>query len=211
MSRFDDLAEAREAEYGYREVSGKEQRLREWAARKEDRDFRRLCDRLYQRKWLRRVMALDASDPRKAKLLARKRAYKARNRDRLHAQQRARRIARRRAVPMLRTCPGCGAQWCRLPGLEGAKRTWCSTACYQADRYKRDAAYRAEMLARASAYYWTKRAPTAATLCACLECGAQWSKLPRVRGAPPKFCSLRCYNAHYYRTGRGLRAAKGAA
>lgn len=44
-------------------------------------------------------------------------------------RERRRRHRRQREDPTIRTCPGCGATWCVVPGVQGRAPAHCSPEC----------------------------------------------------------------------------------
>jgi len=122
-----ELAEKRDAEYGYHVAGGKALRLQQWRERKGERAFLALVNRLRALNWQRAVYrrggdALDALRARKA-AWARTRTLELRS-DR-----------RGRVVTCAR--PGCGATWCRLPNVSGRKLVFCSRPCARAGEWAR--------------------------------------------------------------------------
>lgn len=98
----------------------KERRIAEWRARKDKREFQKLCRRLMTARWRRGL-----SDERRAEYLAKARAdmgrrYKAKQAEK-HARDRSRVLV----------CQECGVEFQRLPGTTGPKPKFCTMRCYQ--------------------------------------------------------------------------------
>jgi hypothetical protein len=169
MSRRDELAEDRAAEYGYREVGGKELRLREWAARKDDKLFAALCARLRTRNWWAKVCA--ERPEKKAEVLAYRlrwaNAKRAADPQPARDYQNARRHAKYRATAPVSTCVQCGATWCRLPGTthRGVAPRFCGARCDQAWRYANDLGFRERMKANARAQHAKQKARKSGAPC----------------------------------------------
>lgn len=98
-------------------LTGKSAAIAEWRHRKEVSDFERLCSKLYQRKWARLERQRNGTRVRE-----RLNVWRAANRDKVRAQERARRAAKRK--PRLFTCVECGR---RRETKRVAK--FCSTKC----------------------------------------------------------------------------------
>jgi hypothetical protein len=82
---------------------GKSAALADWKFRKDDREFKKLCARLYQRNWMARERLRNPE-----RLRARLRAWRERNREKIRAQERARRAKKRR--PKFIVCVVCRAK-----------------------------------------------------------------------------------------------------
>ena len=143
--RDDDLEERRAAELGYREASAREVRLREWMAAPPDEDFQRLIWRLQARKYwqaknpeskarileYRRQWAKDHPEQVRASMLASKRRFNARNRERLVAEKRAKYAAKSQArrEATVYVCQLCGAEWCQIGRIPSRPPKFCSQPC----------------------------------------------------------------------------------
>ena len=151
----DDAREARESEYGYREVSDKVVRLAEWAHRKEKREFAALLNKLRCRKRYGAIRT--EGGPR---LAATKTASREGTR-RLRARELARQIAAWMHRPPVLTCASCGSTWCPVPWLLSGKTAWtrysrwCREACRKRRCYQTDEKYRAKRLAEETNRYRT--------------------------------------------------------
>jgi hypothetical protein len=93
---------------------GKAAAMAEWSFRKELREFAPIVNRLRVLKWQR-------ENPEKRRAKANRYAAKAANAERGLMLARKRRADRRRAEGQVFTCQleGCGAQFCRVPGVRG--------------------------------------------------------------------------------------------
>ena len=93
---------------------GKAAALADWAFRKERREGDRLVAAVRALKWQR-------ENPERAKAIARKYDAKPDVRARVAQAQKRRRVERHRAEGRVFACqlPGCGAQFCRVPGVRG--------------------------------------------------------------------------------------------
>jgi hypothetical protein len=115
---------------------GKSAKLADWYAKKEQKEYDKLFNRLRASKWQREVY--EAGGDKLDKLRARKRAHANKPEVQLHHGERAklRRRARYYADPPVYECRACGARWCPLFGVRGPKPEFCGDACRQRYRYQ---------------------------------------------------------------------------
>lgn len=109
---------------------GKSVALREWSFRKEQREFKKLIERLYARKWWRDVKAEGGERYQRKLAQLRKQNENPKRRKKLNAQQQVRRLAAFVARGVLVTCgaEGCGATWSKLYTV-GQQPRYCSPTC----------------------------------------------------------------------------------
>jgi hypothetical protein len=149
--RSDDLDERREAEYGYRDVSGKQLRLTQWAEQRDDRVFAALVNRLRVRKWQKEVYAEGGARLERLRENARRwwRKQWAEKPEKWRAYHKARRRKAYTAAPIECACIECGATWCKVPWVRGVRPRFCGDRCYQRHQYRTNESYRESMKANA--------------------------------------------------------------
>lgn len=128
MRREDDVDLDYSERAGF--LTGKSAAIADWQHRKEQREFRKLCEALYKKKWFRDIRA--AGGERWERLRARMRANRQRwrndNREHVRAVDRARKAARRK--PRFIVCAECGAKkQIRRSKARGFPSRFCSTKC----------------------------------------------------------------------------------
>lgn len=146
---------------GYSFTGTRSRGLYEWKERKDEREFKKLCNRLGVRKWVREVYEEGGER------LERLRANKRRHERKKARAAKADRDQRMRDNPRILTCY-CGARWCEVPG-DGRTRIYCSRRCQA--KWPRW-------------YAQTRKFPNADE---CPGCGAVWCRVPRA-GQPLKWC-----------------------
>lgn len=133
MRREDDV----DLDYSERNgfLTGKAAALADWSFRKEDREFKKLCEKLYKRKWFQQIKA--EGGERWQRLRARLRAthirWRENNRERsreLARKAAAKKRAKKRPVPPSVTCGVCGEKRrVRAARTDFARARWCSKKC----------------------------------------------------------------------------------
>lgn len=170
----DDLA------FGY--AIGKAHAIAEWSHRREQRAFRKLCEKLRVAKWYREVKA--EGGERWARVLA---TYR-KSCEQYRAKKRAAKLAK---LPKVRTCerPGCGTEF---PVLfkAGQPRRFCSPSCAKRDLARRRVELDAERQRRHRAEVAKAERPDHP----CERCGATLHAVKADGGVarPRRFCSRRC-------------------
>lgn len=133
LEHFDvDLGELAE---GY-QFDGRGRAIAQWRERKEEREFKALCNVLRVNKWRREVYA-EAGDRlarhREVSRLSMRRqraAMSEEKREAFNAQQREQRERVWKENAAVYTCRTCGAQWCPLPHIrKGRVAEFCSKRC----------------------------------------------------------------------------------
>jgi hypothetical protein len=115
---------------------GKNQRLADWRAKKEQKQYDALFNRLRARNWQRKVY--EQGGEKLDKLRARKLAHA----HQPEVKQRGYRLARKRreraykANPVECVCRACGAVWCRVYPAKGPNPDFCGEACRQRLRHR---------------------------------------------------------------------------
>jgi len=148
---------------------GKAAAMAEWSFRKEKRDFAVIVKRLLNKRYFanprvavenrRRSRAWALANPGKRKVIANRYAAKPAVRQRQLAQQKARLAAKRRSEGKVFVCKleGCGAEFCRLPGIRGMGMHpgFCMPTHYSQwyYRHKRTEAQRTEILKKQREQY----------------------------------------------------------
>lgn len=100
-------------------LSGKQLALSDWSFRKEEREFKKLCARLYSRNWARRARERDP-----ARVRERQNRWRLANRDHVRAVERRYKARKRKAF--VNTCKNCGGQF---RPKRYRKAIWCSRKC----------------------------------------------------------------------------------
>lgn len=102
---------------------GKAAALAESAFRRENREFKKLCTRLYARNWARKRRR---ERPEHVRGLLN--GWRAKNRERINAKERARRAKKR--VPIRLVCKGCGKSFvAKRRTVPRGETKWCSAKC----------------------------------------------------------------------------------
>lgn len=107
---------------------GRTAAIADWRHEKEQREFSAYCKRLYLERWRK-------ANP--AKVAAYNRAWWSKPAVRARCNERRKR-ARRKQDATEHVCPECQVSFCfyRAPWVGGPRSKFCSSACYQRDRYQ---------------------------------------------------------------------------
>lgn len=147
---FDD--DGRLAGYSFTGTRGRG--VYEWQEKRDAAEFKKLCDRLRQKKWWRELSAEERqavylkrrawakANPERAKEITRKAKAKRRKSGKAAAESRARRArkrAKRRAATVY-TCAMCPAQWSPIGRIPSRPPKYCGQRCRSRAQYQREAA-----------------------------------------------------------------------
>lgn len=136
-----------------REVS-----LQEWRDRKEQEDFDRLCEQLYQRKW-----AADNRDRLREKKREAARRYRENNPERLRRNSRNSRRKKYEANPVVNQCKQCGKCWTPPYEQKVKRSSFCCKKCrnkWNGDRRSRSKGLR-QLTIRPEIVAFLRREPLA--------------------------------------------------
>ncbi len=134
-----------------REVS-----LQEWRDRKEQEEFDRLCETLYQRKW-----AADNRERLREKKREAARRYRESNPERLRRNSRNSRRKKYEANPVVNQCKQCGKYWTPPYEQKVKRSSFCSKKCrnkWSGDRRVRSQGIR-QMAIRPRIVAFLRRSP----------------------------------------------------
>lgn len=116
------------------QFGGRERRIQEWREKKEEEEFRKLCERLAKRNYQRKKATHDEG---RMQLKAAQERYRKLNHAKILVSERRRKHKRYKANPVVNVCKECGASWCPLPQVKVKRSKFCSRRCRNRN-YKRE-------------------------------------------------------------------------